>query len=70
MALLKEWMVTRAVIERSVTCTRTQLVRRDSRATLRAFIGTYDEMLDRWQRFNVSQVIPADRDREDQEMGS
>ncbi|MBV9011040.1 MAG: hypothetical protein JO272_03135 [Pseudonocardiales bacterium] len=53
-----------------MTCTRTQLVRRDSRATLRAFIGTYDEMLDRWQRFNVSQVIPADRDREDQEMGS
>jgi len=32
MALLKEWMVTRAVIEQSVTRTRAQLVRRDSRA--------------------------------------
>lgn len=72
----KEWMVARAVIEQSVTRARAQVVRRDSRAPLRAFIGTYDEMLDRWQRFNVSQqravissvlrsimVMPADRTR-------
>jgi hypothetical protein len=53
---------------------RAQLVRRDSRAPLRAFVGTYDEMLARWQKMNVSQqraivgavlrsvtVAPADR---------
>lgn len=51
----KEWMAARVVLEQSVTRARAQLVRRDSRAPLRAFIGTYDEMLDRWQGFNVSQ---------------
>ncbi|MBV9012624.1 MAG: hypothetical protein JO272_11340 [Pseudonocardiales bacterium] len=72
----KEWMTARAVLEQKVTRARTQLRRRDSRAPLRAFIGTYDEMLDRWERSNVSQrravvssvlrsimVMPADRAR-------
>ncbi|MGH3698372.1 MAG: recombinase family protein [Pseudonocardiaceae bacterium] len=70
----KEWITARAVLEQKVTHARDQLIRRDSRAPLRSFIGTYDEMLDRWQRFNVSQqraivssvlrsiaVMPADR---------
>lgn len=70
----KEWITARTVLEQKVTHARAQLLRRDSRAPLRAFIGPYDEMLDRWQRFNVSQqravvssvlrsimVMPADR---------
>ncbi len=43
----KEWMTARTVLEQKVTRARAQLRRRDSRAPLRAFIGTYDEMLDR-----------------------
>ena len=38
-----------------MTHARAQLIRRDSRAPLRAFIGTYEEMLNRWERFNVAQ---------------
>lgn len=70
----KEWMTAHSVLEQKVTHARAQLLRRDSHAPLHAFIGTYDEMLARWQRFNVSQqravvssvlrsimVMPADR---------
>jgi DNA invertase Pin-like site-specific DNA recombinase len=51
----KEWMAARALLEHRGAKARAQLVRRDSRAPLRAFIGTRDEMLTRWRRMNVSQ---------------
>lgn len=51
----KEWMAARSLLEHRVTTSRAQLVRRDSRGPLKAFIGTHDEMLARWQRMNVSQ---------------
>ena len=70
----KEWMAARSVLEQRTARARSQLVRRDARAPLRAFVGTYDEMLGRWQQMNVSQqraivgavlrsvtVAPADR---------
>jgi len=70
----KEWMAARSLLDQRTARARAQLVRRDSRAPLRAFVGTYDEMLARWQKMNVSQqraivgavlrsvtVAPADR---------
>lgn len=51
----KEWMAARSLLEQRGGKARAQLVRRDSRAPLRAFVGTHDEMVARWQRMNVSQ---------------
>jgi hypothetical protein len=51
----KEWMAARSVLEKKVTEARAFLARNDTKAPLRNFIGTLDQMRSRWENLNVSQ---------------
>ncbi len=51
----KEWMAARAPIEQRLEKARARLARQSRTSVLRDFVGTYEEMLDRWQRLNTSQ---------------
>jgi site-specific DNA recombinase len=50
-----EWRTARQVIETRLARNRDKLARASVVAPLPAFVGTYEEMVDRWERLNVSQ---------------
>lgn len=50
-----EWQAARGIVEKRAEKLRQQLAITTSTTALASFAGTYDEMLDRWQRLNVSQ---------------
>jgi site-specific DNA recombinase len=71
-----EWRTARQVIETRLAGNRDRLARASVAAPLPAFVGTYEDMLARWERLNLSQrravvaavllrvdVRPADRTR-------
>jgi site-specific DNA recombinase len=51
----REWMTARTVIEQRLEAARARLARVDRRTTLRTFVGTVPDMIERWDRLNVSQ---------------
>ncbi|MEU2854056.1 recombinase family protein [Streptomyces syringium] len=69
----KEWMVARAPIQERLERNRAKLAKVSSRAVLLGFVGSYEDMQDRWEKMNHSQrravissavravhVLPAD----------
>lgn len=50
-----EWQAARRIIEKRVEKARERLAKRTGTTALDAFIGTYDDMLARWEGMNVSQ---------------
>ncbi|MEU1783244.1 recombinase family protein [Streptomyces abikoensis] len=51
----KEWMVARAPIQDSLELNRAKLAKVSSKAVLLGFVGSYEDMLARWERMNPSQ---------------
>jgi DNA invertase Pin-like site-specific DNA recombinase len=51
----REWMAARTPIEQRLEKARSQLARQSHANVLQAFIGTFDDMLARWEQMNTSQ---------------
>lgn len=51
----REWMAARTPIELRLERARSQLARQSHANVLQPFIGTFDDMLSRWEQMNVSQ---------------